>query len=152
MHSCLRRQHAFAAVDLDPLILTRADNAHRLVPAHAEHLDAFTANPLAIRLALLLQALPGNRVNTLANNTLLIGLGGPDIPNSARAVVATANETICAVGVTGQADNSVGVASESHGSHSCGRCSGINQSDMAGSGTGSQEAEFGEVLEGEERV
>lgn len=92
-----RRQDALAAVDLDPLVLTCAHNAHRRIPADTEHLDTLATDALGLRLAFFLETLAANRVYTLADNTVLVGLGGSDIPDTACAVVTSGDQTVGAV-------------------------------------------------------
>mgnify|MGYP007098510037 CR=1 FL=1 len=113
------RQDAFTPVDLNPLILTGADNANRAVPAHTEDLDSLSTYSLSIRFTLLFQASPSNRIHALTNNTVLVRLRSTDIPDSTCTVVTTTDETVAAVGIAGQRNHGIGVTSEGHGGDGC---------------------------------
>lgn len=149
--SC-RRQDAFSTVDLNPLVLTSADNTHRLVPADAKDLDPFSAHTLGIGLASFFQALARNRIDTLSHNTFLIRLGRPDIPDAARTVVATTDQAIFAVGITSQRNDGVGMAAQGHGRDGGCRRPRVDERDVTGRRTRGEQVMFGEVFEGKKRV
>lgn len=147
-----RRQNPLSPINLDPLILTTTNNPNRLVPANTKHLNTLTTNALAVRFPAFLQTLPRDRVDALANNTILVCLRRPDIPNPACAIVASTDEAVGAVGVARERDDGVRVAAQSHGGERCCRRTRVYEGDVASRRTRGQKMDFGEVFQRKKRV
>lgn len=147
-----RRQNTLSPINLDPLILATTNNTNRLVPASTKHLDTLTTNTLAVRFPAFLQTLPRDRVNTLSNNTVLVCLCRPDIPDPACTVVASTDEAVGAVGVARERDNGIRVTAQRHGGECRCRRTGVDERDVASRRTRGQKVDFGEVFQRKKRV
>lgn len=101
------RYNAVPTIDLDHLVLTNTSNAHHLIPRDAKYLDPISTNPLTLAL----RTLSLNRIYALSHNTFLICFCRPHVPDPTRAVVASGDQTVRAVGVSSQRNNSVRVSS-----------------------------------------